>query len=151
MKTKPITKLEERLNSDHASKLKDYRDILARRKEAIPIIKQMPPELANIDWWTFLKLDENKWFLDTWCLGNVKEADSIIKQLKIIGIHGLKSAYRNFNNSWTYHGSNQIGAITIDIRVDGGSKPQNCRIEEHKEMKEVITFKAICEETEEEV
>ncbi len=151
MTTKTVTALEELLNSDHASKLKDYRGILARRKEAIPIIRQMPPALANIAWFTFLKLSDHTWFLDTWVLSDTKEADAIIKELKIIGIHGLKSAYRNFSNSWTYNGSIQIGAITINIRVDGGSKPPNCRIEETLEMKEVITYKAICEDTEEEV
>ena len=147
---KTVTKLEERLNSDHASKLKDYREILTRRKEAIPIIELMPTELANMDWWLFRKQDGGDWFLDSWYLDE-KVADAMIKQLKIIGMQGLKSAYRNFNNTWTYRGSIQIGDITVSVRIDGGSKPPNCRIEETREWKEVSTYKAICEETEEEV
>ena len=152
MKTKPITKLEERLNSDHASKLKDYREIMARRKEAVPIIKQMPPDLANMEWWLFKKQEgeDNVWFLDSWYLGE-EEADAIIDQLKLMGIHGLKSTYRNSINRWEYKGSIKVGDTIINIRVDGGSKPPNCRIEETRDMKEVITYKAICEETEGEV
>ena len=150
MKRANTTKLEERLNSDHASKLKEYRTILARRKEALPIIKQMPAELANMDWWLFRKQGDGVWFLDSWFLGE-KEADAMIHQLKLLGIHGLKSTYRNNINKWEYRGSIRIENTIIKIRVDGGSKPPNCRIEETREMKEVITYKAICEETEEEV
>ncbi len=150
MTTKAITKLEERLNSDHSDKLKEYREILARRKEALPIIKQMPSELANMDWWLFRKLEDDKWYLDSWYV-SVEKGDAMIKQLKLIGIHGLKSTYRTSINRWEYKGSLKVGDTIVDIRIDGGSKPPNCRIEETKEWKEVTTYKAICDETEEEV
>ena len=44
-----------------------------------------------------------------------------------------------------------MGDILLVIKVDGGSMPPNCRIEETKELKEIITYKAICPETGEEL
>lgn len=147
---KTVTKLEQKLDKVYAESLKRHKLIVAARKEAKPIIEQMPDKLANRDWWQFKKLDEDKWHLETFGLSE-QEADELIKELKIVGVYGIKSTYKRYSNAWAYKGSITLGGIEVEIEVDGGSTPPNCRIEETREMKEVITYKAICEETEEEL
>jgi len=148
--TKTITKLEEKLNGEYAESLKSHKLMVAKRKEGKKIIKQLPEGFADMRWYAFQKLEDNKWYLETWGMEE-KEADEFIKKIKVMGIYGLKSSYRAYNNSWQYTGSFAVDGIEIVIKIDGGSKPPNCRVEEHKEFKEVITYKAICEETEEEL
>jgi len=148
--TKTITKLEEKLNGEYAESLKRHKLMVTKHKEGKELIQHLPQGFADMRWYSFQKLEDNKWYLETWGMPEV-EADEFIKEIKLLGIHGLKSTYRSFNNSWEYRGSFGINGVELVIKVDGGSKPQNCRIEEHKELKEVITYKAICEETGEEV
>ena len=148
--TKTITKLDEKLNKEYTESLERHKRMVVKRKEGKEIIKQLPEGFADMRWYAFSKLEDGKWYLETWGIEE-KEADEFIKQLKLMGIYGLKSIYRAYNNDWQYTGSFAVDGVEIVIKIDGGSKPPNCRIEETKEMKEVITYKAICEETEEEV
>jgi len=150
MTAKPITKLDQKLNEEYADSLKRHKLMVAKRKEGKEIIKHLPEGFADMRWYSFQKLEDKQWCLETWGM-NEKEADEFILKLKLLGIYGLKSTYRSFNNSWVYKGVFGINGVELVIKIDGGSKPQNCRIEETKEVKEVITYKAICEETEEEV
>jgi len=148
--TKTITTLEEKLNQEYIESLKRHKLIVAKRKEGKELIRHLPEGFADMRWYSFQKLEDNKWYLETWGM-KAEEADEFIKQLKIMGIYGVKSKYRSFDNSWQYTGSFGINGVELVVKIDGGSKPQNCRIEETREMKEVITYKAICEDTEEEV
>jgi len=126
--------------------LEGAREALERAKELSNILTEY---LLEIDWYKFEKQEENEWYLETYGLGE-KEADKLILQLKLEGIYGLKSTFRR-TNTWYYTGSLRIGDDVFTIMVDGGSTPPACRIEETNEFKEVITYKAICEETGEEV
>ncbi len=148
--TKTTTALEQKLKEEYADSLKSHKLIVAKRKEGKEIIKHLPEGFADMRWYAFRKLEEGKWYLETWGMEK-EEADEFIKELTLLGIYGLKSTYRRFNNSWEYRGSFGVNGVELVGKIDGGSKPQNCRIEENREMKEVITYKAICEETEEEV
>ena len=120
--------------------------IYQQTKEIIPL---MPEEILSQRWYAFRQTEPDKWYLETWCLEET-EADMFIKQLKLAGVYGFHSKFAT-SNRWHYTGSFAIDSHEFTIKVDGGSKPPLCRIEETKEWKEVISYKAICEETGEEV
>lgn len=141
--TKPITKLEQSLNDEYNLSLENHKRIVAKRKEGKELIRQMPPELADIDWYFFTKMDTNKWYLETTVLSK-QEADKLMDNLRPMGILALPSKHLDWNNRWQYTGYLILGDVEITIKIDGGSKPPNCWIEELREMKEVITYKAHC-------
>ena len=151
MVTEPkVNKLEVMLNEKVERYVRYLEEALIKRKESKEIINLLPKELWKWDWYCLEKRAENKWYLETIVLEREK-ADNLILELKLMGICGLKSQYKHFNNSWAYSGSMMLGDIEVEIKVDGGSLPPRCRIEEVSELKSVISYKAICEETGEEV
>ena len=107
----------------------------------------MPEGLADINWYVFRKLEPNKWYLETWVMSE-EDADKLIENLKTMGVIALPSKHSSLTNTWEYTGYLIIDELEITIRIDGGSKPPNCRIEETKEFKEVITYKSICDDIE---
>ena len=144
-----VNRLMEKAARDCARverQLIEARETLKLSKELSNIL---PEYLLEVDWYQLKRREENEYYMETYCLME-KEADKLIHQLKLDGIYGLKSTFRR-NNSWSYTGSFRVGDDVFTIMIDGGSKPPACRIEETKEFKEVITYKAICEETGEEV
>ncbi len=149
-KPKPTTKLGILYRGKYTEAVKTHKTLVAEHKKGEDLIKQMPRELLDINWYDFRQLEPGKWYLETWGMPGA-EGDDFIKELKMMGVHGIKSTYRAFANSWEYKGLFAVDGVEIVVKIDGGSKPPNCRIEETREMTEVITYKAICEETEEEV
>ena len=141
--TNTITKLEQKLNGEHKLSTRDHKRLIAKHKEGIAIIQQMPKGLADMDWYVFRKLDVNKWYLETWGMDE-KNADKLIKKLKGMGVIALPSKHHTFTNTWEYKGYLLLDGAEVVVKVDGGSKPQNCTIEEIRETKEVITYKAHC-------
>jgi len=151
MKRKPSTNtLIRKMDKAVAEAYKTHKEAIATRKEGTAIAEQLPGFITSIDWYSLRKLNEKKWYLETWCL-DAKIGDDLIRQLKIWGAVGMKSKYHPLTNAWEFKCSAMVEDIELTIKIDGGSKPPNCRIEESKEMKEVITYKAICEETGDEV
>lgn len=110
----------------------------------------LPKSVLNQNWYVFRRDGNHQWYMETWGM-KPGEADALVTQLKILGVCSIKSHFNQYNQSWCYEGSFLSGEDTMTVRVDGGSKPSACRVEEIKEVKEVITYKAICEETGEEV
>jgi len=121
--------------------------LLEKAKQITPFL---PGLLLEQRWYTFHQLGVNKWYMETWDI-NASDADKIIEQLKIAGVHSIKARFKPWSQSWEYAGYFMAGNDEITIKIDGGNKPPNCRIEETREVKEVITYKAICNETEEEI
>lgn len=152
MKKKQSTNtLIRKMDKDVAEARKDYNKRLATRKEGTEIAKQLPGFITSIGWYAFRKEAKGEWYLETWSTSD-EEGDKLIRQLKIWGMQKLKSKFAGgLSNRWQFEGVIMVGDIELTIRIDGGSKPPNCTIEEIKEFKEVITYKAICEETGEEV
>ncbi len=138
-----MTKLEQKLAEEYKLSLREHKRIVAKRKEGKDIISQMPEGLADIDWYTFRKLDTNKWYLETMAVSE-EEANKLIKELKTMGIIALPSKHQEWDNRWQYTGYLVMDGIEVVVKIDGGSKPPNCTIEEVREVKEVVTYKAIC-------
>ena len=145
-----MTKLEEKAKAD----LEGAKRYLERAKENLVIASELssllPHEILNIDWYIIRKNDTDKYYLETGILDN-KIADKYIKILKLVGVQQITSRFKSYQNKWYYKGIMAVNGKEVEIMIDGGSKPPACRIEEQKEWKEVITYKAICKETEEEV
>ena len=141
--TKTITKLEQMLTGEYKQSLKEHKLVVAKRKEGKDIISQMPEGLANIDWYTFRKSGPNKWYLETMMVSE-EDANKLIDNLKAMGIIALPSKHLEWNNRWQYTGYLIMDGIEVTVKIDGGSKPPNCRIEETREVREVVTYKAIC-------
>ncbi|KKM27110.1 hypothetical protein LCGC14_1578050 [marine sediment metagenome] len=112
---------------------------------ALKVSSVLPEELLAHTWWRFEKKGDG-WYMETSILSDA-EANEFIRALKLCGVTGIKSSYRGYANKWAYSGTFQVGNETIEIMVDGGSQPPTCRVEKIVEMKEVTTYKAICEET----
>ena len=148
MKT-TISALENYINRERREAIEVNKESLLAYREAKEVVKQMPDSLPDMNLYLFKKLEDKMWYLETWDLSD-EVADELIEQLKVMGIYGIHSKFKG-GTSWEYKGSFMAGDIEIVIKVDGGSKPPNCRIEETREWKEIITTKAICEETEEEL
>ena len=142
--------LIQKLNKDVAVAHKAHKEAIQRRIEGTGLVNQLPDFITSIGWWAFQKREDDKWYLETNLIDDDK-GDELVRQLKLWGVFGMKSHYQSFNNKWYFDCSVMIGNIELTIKVDGGSMPPNCRIEEIKEMKEVITYKAICPETGEEL
>ena len=121
------------------------------RVKALQVSSVLPEELLNTEWWSFFKQEDKKWYMETMGIRDPDEADKLIKVLRLMGVYGIKSSHDKFSNTWFYKGTFQVGEDTITIKVDGGSQPPACRIEKIVEMKKVTTYKAICEDTEEEL
>ena len=138
-----MTKLEQMLTGEYRVSLKAHKRVVAKRKEGKGIIDQMPKGLANIDWYTFKKLAPNKWYLETMMVSE-EEANKLIDNLKIMGIIALPSKHLVWSNRWQYTGYLIMNGIEVVVKIDGGSKPSNCRIEEIRKVEEVVTYKAIC-------
>ena len=146
VKVNRLTEKAERACTEAKRQLVNAVEGLEWAKELSSILAEY---LLEVDWYRFEKQEKNEWYLETHGLEE-READKLIHQLKIDGIYGLKSTFRR-SNSWYYKGSFRVGDDVFTIMIDGGSKPPACRIEETKEFKAVITYKAVCEETGEEV
>ena len=116
MTTKTITKLEEKLNDEYAESLKCHKLMVAKRKEGKELIKYLPEGFANMRWYSFQKLEDNKWYLETWGMPE-EEANEFIKKLKVMGVQGIISKHIAFSNSWQYTGSFMVGDIEIVIKV----------------------------------
>jgi len=142
--------LIEKLNKDVAIAHKQHKDALQIRVEGTKIVNELPDFITSIDWYVFRKQYKNEWYLETFIVGE-ETGDELVKLLKLWGVFRMKPHYKAFNNTWCFECSAMIGDIELTIKIDGGSKPPNCTIEETKEMKEVITYKAICPETGEEL
>lgn len=147
---KPQTNaLLEKVEKDCRRARKELKEVLLIRQQVREIIPLMPEAILNQQWYVFRQTEANKWYMETWCLEE-EEADTFIKQLKLAGVYGFHSKFKD-SNRWHYTGSFAIDGHEFTVKVDGGSQPPHCRIVETREMKEVVTYKAICEETEEEV
>lgn len=127
-----------------------YQEARDRLIEGWPLANKLPEFLTATRWWVFTKTDENKWYMETNVI-DATEGDELVRQLRLWGVYGLKSDFKTYSNAWTYRCTAMIGDIELSIKVDGGSKPANCRIEETVEMREVTVYKAICPETGEEL
>ena len=138
-----VTQLEEKLDRDYQSHLTRHSKILKEYQEAKLLLQQLPKYLTDKKWYQFIKVDEKTWYLETLGLSK-EEAIEFKESLPYYWV----PKYRSFNNSWQYKATVKRGDITIRIVVDGGDKPANCRVIEIKEVKEVITYKSICEDIE---
>ena len=148
---------EQKVNSLIAlaeSKFKEAQKAFNKAALSLDKAREIAPLLPDIileqSWYLFRETETKKWYMETWFLKE-DEADALIKQLKIAGVYGIKAKFNSYNKGWTYTGNFIVGEDEIEVKVDGGSKPPQCRIEEIKEFKEVTTYKAICDETGEEV
>ncbi len=141
--TNTITKLEQNLKDEYKLSLKDHKKIVAKYKQGKELIKQMPEELANMDWYFFRKLDSTKWYLETTVLSE-EEANQVMDNLRPMGVIALPSNHNEWNDRWQYTGYLILDGLELVIKIDGGSKPPDCRIEEIRKMEEVITYKAHC-------
>lgn len=117
--------------------------------EAKRIVPLMPKVLLDQSWYIFRCTEPGKWYMETMCMGE-ESADEFIRQLRLAGVYGFTSKFVS-SNRWYYVGSFAAGGDIVTIRVDGGSKPPACRVEKCVEMREVVTYKAFCGDTEEEV
>ena len=144
-----LNSLLEKVEKDCREARKKLEEVLLIRQQAREIIPLMPEAILNQQWYAFYQTEVNKWYMETWGLEEEK-ADTFIKQLKLAGVYGFHSKFAA-SKRWHYTGSFAIDSHEFTVKVDGGSKPPLCRIEETKEWKEVISYKAICEETGEEV
>ena len=117
--------------------------------EAKRIVPFMPKVLFNQSWYIFHRIGPGEWYLETACMTE-DSADKLIRQLKLSGVYGITSKLTT-SNRWHYTGSFVAGGDVVTIKVDGGSKPPACRVVRCVEKREVVVYKAICEETEEEV
>ena len=142
--------LIKKLDGVLSQRRKEYLGAKLMRTEVVELSKQLPDFITSIDWYICTKREEKKWYLETLIVAE-DEGDTLVRELKIWGAYGMKSHYKAFNNSWYFDCSAMVGDTEIIIKVDGGSKPPNCTIEEIKEVKEVITYKAVCAETGEEL
>ncbi len=141
------------LNKDVTSYLKSYKESKASREEGRVLATQLPEFITTIHCWVFRKRGEKEWYLETGFL-DAGKADNLVRELKIWGAHRMKSHYSRFgtnSHNWSFDCCVLVGDVEIVIKVDGGSQPLNCTIREVKEMKEVVTYEAICEETGESV
>ena len=144
-----VNRLTEKAERAHTWAKKQLENAIESLEWAKELSNILDGYLLEVNWYRFEKQEKNEWYLETYGLEE-EEADKLIHQLKIDGIYGLKSTFRR-SNSWYYKGSFRVGDDVFTIMIDGGSKPPACRIEETKEFKAVITYKAVCEETGEEV
>jgi len=149
MATKTENPLLEKLVKDCTNAREALQKALSNYEQAKEFCNLLPEVITGHDWYFFRQDEPGKWYMETWCLDEEK-ADTFIKELKIVGVYGFHSKFIN-SNCWHYTGSFVIGDNEFTVKVDGGSKPPLCRIEETKEWKEVISYKAICDETGEEV
>ena len=131
----------------------DYRKAFMNVKEkrlavvkAGELSKLLPEAITETDWYTLYKRYDGVWWLETSLLDK-EEADRLIRECKLFGIQGITSSFNTYNQRWKYRAEFTLGKSTIILLVDGGSPPEDCRIEEKREWKEVITYEAICEKT----
>lgn len=147
---KELTLLESKADKDWRAAVQSLKEATAKRKLAKEIAPLLPPAVANTSFWQFSKEGINKYYLETWMLPTDK-ADALVKELKIAGVQGFKATHKQFTDAWCYTGEIAVDAIIITIKVDGGSQPPSCRVEETREVREVTVYKAYCEETGEEL
>lgn len=119
-------------------------------KENLVFIEQLPDFIKEIDEWYYLYKYSNKWSLETYGLDKEK-ATKILNAFKLNGLMNVKSRFENYNGRWKYTGEIMINDNLLEVVIDGGEKPASCRVEEIRETKEVITYKAYCRETGEEL
>ncbi len=140
--------LTEKLERDYKEALKAYRKAQTLRKAGYIFAKQLPDVLTELGWYAFSHNNDDTYYLETWVMEATK-ADEVINKLRLLGVYGMKPKYKG-GNTWSYTCAMMIEGKELTIMIDGGSKPPQCRIEETREMTEVITYKAICPETDEE-
>lgn len=147
---KPQTNaLLEKVECDYKNAQEELKRTVLVCRQAKKLIPLIPEVILRQPYYIFRQTEPGKWYLETLCLDEEK-ANALVKQLKLAGVYGFRSKFAG-SKRWHYTGSFMAGNDEIVVMVDGGSKPPLCRIEETKEWKEIITYKAICEETEEEV
>jgi len=115
--------------------------------KAAEISSLLPESITNANWYRFFKRYDGSWHLETSILTE-GEADNLIKACKIFGIQGIISEYISAVNRWHYSAKFNLGGNEIYLMIDGGSPPAGCRLEEHREWKEVVTYEVICEKEE---
>lgn len=142
-------RIVEKINRDYQSALKVYKVARDFRRAGTEVATQLPDFLTSINWYTFRQDGENQFYLETWVLEE-DEGDILRNGLKHFGAYGMTPKF-NSTNHWCYSCTIMVGENEVKIVVDGGSKPPECRIEEFRETREVITYKAICPETGEEL
>ena len=73
----------------------DYDDKIAALETSFQVLKKIKGLLPSIPdiiaaqyWFIFKETEPGKWYMETYCLQE-EEADELIKQLKVVGVHGL--------------------------------------------------------------
>ncbi len=79
-----------------------------------------------------------------------KSNPNLVKQLRMAGMQQIKS-YVDSSGDWVTTGSFSHNGYTFKVKVYYAPQPPNCHIEKYTEVKEVTTYKGICDNTGEEI
>lgn len=138
-----ITPLEEQVNQEYAVLLKRQKNQRQEFKDKMELLPKLPARLLDRKWDYFFNSGAY------WYLGarpsSTEEADSIKNNIP----YTWTPSFNKHNNTWEYTATLILAdKTTIQIHVEGGSKPPTCKVVAKKEWKEVITYESICDGTE---
>jgi len=142
------TKVEEKFEQAERS----YQRAVMEHEEELAFAQSIPESLQEIDWWILHRnhADNADWYMETNIVDNEKGAE-LRRQLGLLGAVNFREVYKGHSEAWKCHCYLRIGEETVLVCIDGGATPPACRIEATTEMQEIITYKAICENTGEEI
>lgn len=132
---------------------------VVKAEEIRAIIEQLPAEFLDYDWPTPLlriyKFGLKDVELDmSLCGGHKDKAVTEIKDAlaKTLGF-AFEKVQHMYGQEFKYIGAleSPIGGVKVTLELNSAPKPEGCTLIEKKEIKEVITYEAICEQTGEKV
>ena len=142
-----LNKLTEYMDKEYRRARIALQEVREARERAKDLSVILPQSVLDTEWWCFRHEGDHKWYMETRTIAEPNEADKLVRELKLAGVYAIKSHHNQYSDRWVYEGKFLMGDDIVTIRVDGGSKPPTCHVEKVVEVKEVITYKAICEET----
>ncbi len=146
-----MAKPRDVVNQGIANQLAYHKACTEELSKEFEKVNKLPQEILDLN--DCVYVDWQSWSETLYLIFQNKET---VKQLRMAGVVGLKTEFYGQGSGdetkWRWvNGELVVGETYYKFDVSSADKPPKCRIEAITETKEVTTYKAICEETEEEV
>jgi len=143
--------MSRNIREETESMIKSKEEQLARCKESLKIVELLPPDIQNLCGNIDTGWPDCDYHISFWQFDNM-DID-LIRVLKMNGVQGLiiKMTNDTSPNYWESKGEFMVGDKKVGVHVFYLPIPQTCHIEEIEETVVVKKYKAICNESGEEV
>lgn len=143
--------MSQNLRQETEIRIRYQEEQLASCKTALAIIELLPQDIQNLCGNVTTGWPDCDYHISFYQFDN--NGIDLIRVLKINGVQGLtiKMTDNNSPNYWESKGEFMVGDKKVGVHVFYLPKPQTCRLEEYEETQVVKKYRAICNESGEEI